>query len=224
MKKILISIIALLTIFIAVLPVAAAMTPYEIDSIGFLANEDYTVYTEDDLLPSSKVEGLVFVALSSDHNHQIQGRRTETEFSKQLGSFKDLDKETVAPVGTKLFPNGYETVQMGSILYLKSTEQTDGDFTVMYTTVADGKLYTFTYFGTDPTRIGEFISTVTIPDTAKSSGMKTFMIVLFVIFIIADIIFIILLALSFAKDYRRRKMEMDKNIVNQYIKIKRRRY
>lgn len=224
MKKIFVLFLSLILLLFAVLPCAAASKKYEISGIEFSIDESYSVNTEKELAPSSTVKGLVFVAISEDSHHQIQGRQTETEFSREIGSFQNLNSETLKPAGEKLFPEGYETVTLGGTLYLKSATIKDGEANVVYVTVTEGKLYTFSYFGTDASAIGEFMNSVKLPTPHKNSGLKIVMIILIAIFLIADVVFAVFLIMSFVRDYRRKKMEMEQNIVSQYIKIKRRKY
>lgn len=224
MRKIIALLFSLIIVVLAVLPVSAKQVEREIEGIKFTLDDDYKVNTKEDLLPSSSVEGLVFVAISSNSKHQLQARCTKTEFSSQLGTFDGLDEDSVAPAGEKLFPNGYETVTLGSTLYLKSAEVTEGGNSVVYVTVKGGKLYTFSYFGDDASKIGEFMASVTLPKEKAKSPVKVFVIIIIALFILLDLVFIIFLIMSFVKDYRRRKMDRDQNIVSQYIKIKRRRY
>ena len=224
MKKLIVCILSLILVLCAVLPVSAKQVQHEIDGIMFSIDDDYKVSTKEDLFPSSSVEGLVFVAISPDQKHQIQGRCTETEFSRQLETFAGQDEDSIAPAGEKLFKNGYETVVFGSTLYLKSTEITSDGNSVVYVTVTGGKLYTFSYFGSDSSKIGEFMTGVGLPQEKKESKMAVFLIILISLFILVDLVFIYFLVMSFVKDYRRRKMDRDQNIVSQYIKIKRRRY
>ncbi len=224
MKKVFCLFISLILLLFAVLPVTAAAKEYNISGVTFSIDDSYSVNTSEDLAPSSTVKGLLFVAISEDSHHQIQCRQTETEFSKELGSFENLDSETIAPAGKQLFPEGYETVTLGNTLYLKSATIKDGEASVVYVTVTEGKLYTFSYFGTDASAIGEFMNTVSLPTAPKSSGLKVVMIILITVFLVVDIIFAVFLIASFVRDYRRKKMEMEQNIVSQYIKIKRRKY
>ncbi len=222
-KSIIITIVISLLLF-AVLPVFAATSEHTIDNITFSISDDYTIKKSEDLVPTSKVEGLIFAAISSDQKHQIQGRCTETEFSRELKSFSGLDEETIKPAGDLLFPNGYEVITIGSTLYLKSSSAENSEASVIYVTVANNKLYTFSYFGSDASRMGEFMYSVKLPKAKTTSGYTVFMIILISLFILLDVVFIIFLVTSFVKDYHRRKMERDKNIVNQYIKIKRRKF
>ncbi len=224
MKRIITATLCLILVLFAVLPASAKTVEHTVDGVAFKIDDDYTVSTAEDLLPSSSVQGLIFVAISSDSLHQIQGRCTSTEFSRELESFENLDEETVAPAGEKLFPNGYETVTLGSTLYLKSTQTENGMTNVVYVTVSKGNLYTFSYFGPDASRIGEFMTTVTLPQGKTDSNVGIFVIIIISVLIIIDIVFLYFLIMSFVKDYRRRKMERDQNIVSQYIKIKRRKY
>lgn len=227
MKTVKKSIVPIILIIFAVFnafPVFAANTAYTVKDISFSLDDDYTVHTESDLLASSEVKGLIFAAISSDLRHQIQSRSTVTDFSSQLGSFSGLDSETIAPAAELLFPNGCETVNIHSTVYLKSVERTDNTYTVIYVTVSGGKLYTFTYFGDDPSRIGEFMSTVSLPSSDSKSNMKTYMIMLISVFIVAVAVLLVFIILSFVRDYRHHKMEQNENIVSQYIKIKRRKY
>ncbi|MBE6798243.1 MAG: hypothetical protein E7525_00455 [Ruminococcaceae bacterium] len=216
----LVFIITLLSVF--TFSVSAAK--YEIGNITFTANDEFTVHTADDLLSSSNVNGLLFVGLTADGNHQIQCRQTVTEFSKQLVSFAGMDAEIVAPIGQQIFPNGFETTVINSLIYLKNTTADDKGYTSVYVTVNDGKLYTFTYFGSDATKMGEFMTTVKFPLKSGGTGVNVYLIVLIAIFILADVVLIGFLGYSFFKDYRQRKMEKSENVVDQYIKIKRRKF
>ncbi len=224
MKKAFIYVLAIVLCLFAAVSASAKSTKHTVKNVSFSLSDSYDLLTEEDLLVSSDVEGLVFAAISEDEAHQIQGRETTTDFSKELGSFNGLKGEDLAPVGSKLFPNGYDTAETDNHIYLKNTLETDGKYTVMYVTVSNGKLYTFTYFGTDPTKIGEFIGTVTLPDSSNSSGSNVLMIVFLSLGILGLGVLIVFLSLSFIKDYRRRKMEQSENVVSNYIKIKRRKY
>ncbi len=224
MKKSIIIFICILSVLLAVLPAYAKTVEKTIEGVTFSIDDDYTISTQHDLSPSSLVKGLLFVAISSDSQHQIQGRLTSTEFSRELESFSNLDKSTIAPAGEKLFPNGYETVVLNSTLYLKSIETNEDFTTVVYVTVSNGNLYTFSYFGPDATRIGEFMATVTLPKSKGQSNLSTIIIIIVSFLILADLVFLYLLIMSFVKDYRHKKQDRDQNIVSQYIKIKRRKY
>lgn len=202
---------------------ASAATKH-IKDITFSVDDGFTVHTEDDLLASSNVDGLIFAVLSEDGKHQIQARCTTSEFSTNLNSFYGLDKELVAPVGEMMFPDGYETATINSLVYLKNTSHSDTGYTSVYITVNDGKLYTFTYFGNDATKMGEFMTTVKLPASTNSRGANVSVIILICVFIIIDIIFVAFLVVSFVKDYKHHKMETNENIVSQYIKIKRRKF
>ncbi len=224
MKKIFVVLLSLLIVIFAVLPAGAVTTSYTAEDITFSLSDGYTVYTKEDLAPGSEVEGLLFFAVSGDGKHSIQARRTQTEFSKQIGTFSGLDSEMIKPIGEKIFAEGFETVQISSGVYLKSITAEGNGYTAVYVTARKGKLYTFTYFGSDPTKAGEFLSTVTLPKDKERSGMWVYTVIIISVFILFDVAFIVVLVLSFIRDYRRRKMERDRNIVSQYIKIKRRKY
>lgn len=223
MKRILCAIITVLLSLLTAVSVSAAKAQ-DFGGVKFKLGSDYDLLTADNLTASSEVEGLVFAAISSDGAHQIQCRRTVTDFSTQIGSFRGLLHDDLAPVGAKLFPDGYTSTEFGADIYLKHSAVTDGQHSVVYVSVADGKLYTFSYFGSDPSRIGEFMSTVTLPDTQADGGSDVFMIVVLSVCIAVFVVLAVVLIFSFIKDYRRRKMEQSENIVSNYIKIKRRKY
>lgn len=208
--------------------VSAVSKKHTIGDVTFSVSSDFTVHTEKDLLSSSNVEGLLFAAIAKDSNdqirHQIQGRCSETEFSRQLGTFIGLDSETLAPVGQALFPDGYEVAEINSITFLKHTLTDSEGSTSIYITVNDSKLYTFTYFGSDATKMGEFMTSVKLPINSKRATINVYVIVLISIFIVADVILIAFIVISFVKDHRQRKMEANENVVSQYIKIKRRKF
>ncbi len=224
MKRLVSVILAALVCLGLAVTASAVSDSHKIDGVEFKISSEYNLLTAEDMPASTKVEGLVFAAMTSDGEHQIQCRRTVTDFSEQLGSFKGIVAEALAPVGQKLFPDGYTTAEFASGIYLKQTSESDGDYSVLYVTVADGKLYTFTYFGSDPTRIAEFMGTVTLADSSENQGHDIIMIVLLSVGIAVFIILAAVLIFSFVKDYRRRKMEQSENIVSNYIKIKRRKY
>lgn len=222
MKKLCLLFTALILVCFAVCPAFAAAK--RVQSVSFHIGDDYTLHTEEQLLESSDVEGLIFAAISKDGKHQIQCRAAKTDFSLQMGSFDGLDKTTVKPAADIIFPDGSDAVILNSTLYLKSVELQGEDSRVIYVTVTEGKLYTFTYFGPDPTVIGEFMSTVSLPKADSSSDTSVYMIILISVFIAADVVFLVFIILSFVKDYKQRKMEQSENIVSNYIKIKRRKY
>lgn len=222
MKRTVALIFALILVLVAVFPLTVSAKT--IKNIEFSVGEDFTVHTDDDLLASSNVDGLIFAAISKDNKHQIQARCTTTEFSTRLKSFYGLDREMLEPVGNMIFPKGYETANINSLLYLKNITFNDKEYTCTYITVNDGKLYTFTYFGCDPTKIGEFMATVKLPDSTNGNGVNVYIIILISVFILVDIAFIIFLAISFVKDYKHHKMETSENIVSNYVKIKRRKF
>ncbi len=224
MKKMFAAALAMLISALTVFSASASVTSQKIENVSFEISSNYEIMTAEDLTQSSSVEGLIFAALSADGLHQIQCRRTVTDFSKSMKSFKTLSPEHLAPVGEKLFPDGYETAEFGQNIYLKQITYSEGNCKVLYVTVADSKLYTFTYFGSDPTRIGEFMGTVTLPDKKSDSNVNVLMIVILSLSIAAFSVVLVLLILSFIKDYRHRKMEQSENVVSNYIKIKRRKY
>jgi hypothetical protein len=224
MKKIICLIVTVLTVLLCVTSAFAAQTHHTVGDIAFSLDSDYSIYKGDSLAPASSVKGLTFMAVSSDNLHQIQARCTTTEFSKQLDTFSGLDDEILKPVAQKLFDGEYETLKIGSYVYLKELTKNEKDYTAVYVTVSKGKLYTFTYFGTEPSRLDYFVTTVTLPASNRESNVKTYIIILITVFIIADLVFLAFLIMSFVRDYKRRKMEQSENIVSQYIKIKRRKY
>ncbi len=224
MKKAFICVMAVIMCLFAAVSVSAASTKHTVKDVTFSISDGYDLLTEEDLLASSEVKGLLFAAISKDEAHQIQCRETSTDFSKEVDSFKGLRSEDLVPVGQKLFPDGYDTAEIGQHIYLKKSTVSDGQYTVTYVTVSNGKLYTFTYFGADPLKLGEFMGGVTLPDSAFESEPNILMIIFLSIGILAFVVLIVILGLSFIKDYRRRKMEQSDNIVSNYIKIKRRKY
>lgn len=224
MKKVLSVALAMWLCFVLLLSASAKSVGHEISGIKFRLDDGYELLTEKDLLVSSDVEGLVFAAISSDGENQIQARRTSTDFSKEIGSFKGLLPQDLEPVGQKLFPEGYTTAEFGSDVYLKQISETNGQYTAIYVTISDKSLFTFTYFGSDPTVLSEFMGGVTLPGGNSGSGSVSFIVIILYVCIAVLVVILVMLALSFVKDYRRRKMEQNENIVSNYIKIKRRKY
>ena len=85
MKKLCLLFTALILVCFAVCPAFAAAK--RVQSVSFHIGDDYTLHTEEQLLESSDVEGLIFAAISKDGKHQIQCRAAKTDFSLQMGSF-----------------------------------------------------------------------------------------------------------------------------------------
>ncbi len=224
MKRIFSAILSVIICAFTVSLASASVAEKEINGIRFCINSNFEVMTAENLTESSTVEGLIFAAISTDRLHQIQCRRTVTDFSSGIKSFKTLSPENIAPIGEKLFPDGYETAEFGQDIYLKQRKVTDGNYEILYVTVSGGKLYTFTYFGSDPTKIGEFMGSVSLPKEETENNVNILMIIILSLSIAAFLVLFVLLMLSFIKDYRHRKMEQSENIVSNYIKIKRRKY
>ena len=224
MKKLLPILTAIILCLIIGSPASASVTEHNFDGVKFSLNSGYEIMTDENLTQSSSVEGLIFATISKDGKHQIQCRRTVTDFSNNMKSFKTLSPEHLAPVGQKLFPEGYETAEFGQDIYLKQSIFDNNGYKTVYVTVSNGKLYTFTYFGTDPTTIGEFMGTVKLPETKQKGNVNVLMIIILSLSIAAFLVVVVLLVKSFITDYRHRKMEQSENIVSNYIKIKRRKY
>lgn len=223
MKK---AISVLLCVFtlIFVFSTVSAASGNTVDGIKFVLPSGFSLYSGSDLGSVLGTDGLRFAAISSDRSGQIQMRCTDDEFAKSIGSFYGLDGETIDPVGKKLFENDYSAVTLNSMAYIKKNYDYGSDRVVMYVTVYKGKLYTFAYFGSDPSDMGEFMGTVGFPQEKNSSALKTVIIAVAVFFILVDIVFAAWLISSLYKDYRRYKIAKSENIVSQYIKIKRRKY
>ncbi len=224
MKRTVCLLLSALVLGISAITASAKTVGHKIGGVSFELDDSFSVFTSDNLSESSTVEGLVAAIMSGDGSQQIQIRSTETDFSLEMESFKGLSAESIASVGQKLFKNGYSTVELKSNVYLKQSSVEDGKYSVIYVTVADKKLYTFTYFGTDPTLIGEFMASVKLNDTRASDGSNVLMTVILSVLIAAFAVAAGMIILSFVKDYRRRKMEQSENVVSNYIKIKRRKY
>lgn len=226
MKKAAAFIISALILLFTAGPTFAATVSREIDGVKFSIGSEYEVSTSENLADSSTVEGLVFVAISKDGKHQIKVQQKVSEYSAEMQSFKSLSHEDLAPVAQKFdrFKNGYDTSEIGNAVYLKSSVATDNGYEIIYVTVSNGKWYTFTYFGSDPTEMGEFMGSVTLSEAPADKQFGTLWIIILSVSILVFLVVITLLVMSFIKDYRHRKMEQSDNIVSNYIKIKRRKY
>ncbi len=224
MKKAVCLIFALLISVFSVLTVSAEVVSYEYNGVKFALGSDYAVSTKEEA-EASGVDGLVFFAVTEDGKHQIQCREKQSDYSKEMGSFSLLSPEDLTPAGNYIFNGNFTTAEFGTDIYLKQTSLLENsEQSVVYATVSGGKLYTFTYIGSDITRIGEFMGTVTLPIGDDEGNSNTLIIITISILILAFAVFIVALILSFIRDYRHRKMEQSENIVSNYIKIKRRKY
>ncbi len=220
MKKVIVLLIALIISVFAVTPALAASKKLTIQDATFTISDEYNAYTKENVSPQNVINGFLFAAISKDEKHQIQLRCTTTQFSKETGSFYGVEHNMVVPVATSLFDKNYDIVTFNNMVYIKNIA--DGG-AIVYVTVYGNKLYTFSYFGNDASKIGEFMSGVSFP-AASTSKLKVAIVAMLVIFILAAIAFLYLLIRSFINDYNRYKMETSENVVSQYIKIKRRKY
>lgn len=219
MKKALVLLISIIIFVFTVTPAFAASKPQKILDATFTVSDEFKTYTKENVSPQNVINGFEFAAISKDEKHQIQLRCTTTQFSKETDSFYSVEHSMVIPVADKLF-NSYDIVTFNNMVYIKNVADSGS---VVYMTVYGGKLYTFSYFGNDASKIGEFMGTVSFP-AAATSKLKVAIIAVLVTLILAAIAFLYLLVRSFINDYNRHKMETSENIVSQYIKIKRRKY
>ena len=219
MKKALVLLISIIIFVFTVTPAFAASKEQTILDATFTISDEFKTYTKENVSPQNVINGFEFAAISKDEKHQIQLRCTTTQFSKETDSFYSVEHSMVIPVADKLF-NSYDIVTFNNMVYIKNVADSGS---VVYMTVYGGKLYTFSYFGNDASKIGEFMGTVSFP-AAATSKLKVAIIAVLVTLILAAIAFLYLLVRSFINDYNRHKMETSENIVSQYIKIKRRKY
>ena len=219
MKKALVLLIIIISVF-TVSPAFAAAKEHKVLDVTFKVSDEYKVYTKENVSPQNVINGFEFAAISKDEKHQIQLRCTTTQFSNETGSFYGVEHSMVIPVAKSLFEGNYDIVTFNNMVYIKNVSNSG---TVVYVTVYGKKLYTFSYFGNDASKIGEFMSGVSFPALAASK-IKVAIVAVLIIFILAALAFLYLLIRSFVNDYNRHKMETSENIVSQYIKIKRRKY
>ncbi len=219
MKKALVLLIIIISVF-TVSPAFAAAKEHKVLDVTFTVSDEYKVYKKEDVSPQNVINGFEFAAISKDEKHQIQLRCTTTQFSNETGSFYGVEHSMVIPVAKSLFEDNYDIVTFNNMVYIKNVSNSG---TVIYVTVYGKKLYTFSYFGNDASKIGKFMSGVSFPALAASK-IKVAIVAVLIIFILAALAFLYLLIRSFVNDYNRHKMETSENIVSQYIKIKRRKY
>ena len=241
MKKIILSMVAILSVFISALSVSADTIEYKFDKITMSMPSKYTVLYPENLSKNKETvqslgtsvetmkkdfseKGIIFIAVNSENNEQFEMRSTETEYSKEIASLSKIkDDEIINKIGSVLFGNNsFGQYSINGCVYLRENYTSAEQNSVIYVTIENGCIYTFSYFGDDPVRIAEIIGGLRIGTERGLSAMTVsdWIRTIIVYLLIAGLLVaVILIVVSLIRDFKRRKNE---NVVSEYIKIRKR--
>jgi len=178
--------------------------------------------------------GVEYFALKGDNSAQIMVRTAKTEFTEALNNMSKVNDDQIKEIATLFLPKDapYAKVQTNGTVYLQtvlSAKDSGGKFTsVTYITVKNGMLYTivFNYNGTGTEFLDDSFNNMKnfkITDTSAKS-VWTFTeistMILLAILLIAALVFIVLVVISFIKDIKRKRKEDAEG----EFKIKRRKF
>lgn len=225
-------------IFVVSSPAAASAETYTVaDDIQITLPEGYTLLTEDNLkeqedsiaalghsvtsLRSYMEEShIVFIAVDTQNQNQVQLGAFETDFSKDIGDLSGLKADELETIGSHLINGSFEIISINDWVYFKTTvDGLVGYATVQYVTLKNGTLYTLNYYGSDSAVANEIASGLVLPQTKTGSDTKSVIIsvVLWVVLVVA-LAAIVLLLISLFSDLRKKQEDND---VREYIRIKR---
>jgi len=203
--------------------------------------DGYTVLTPNNLSKNSDIvedighsvtslktkmnnDGIILMAVAEENQQQIQLKSATTTFTSQIVSLSSLSSSQLDTVAKQIVGNDYEVVYKNGTVFLKISTSTREYNSSQYITVENGKLYTLVYYGADQSRLDTVLNSMIITKNSKFSlhdGTTIFQIVLISAFVVTVLVAIVLIIISFIKDFKKRN---DNNDVRDYIKIKRRKF
>lgn len=225
-------------IFVFSSTAAASAETYTVaDGISVTLPKGYTLLTEDNLkeqedsiaalghsvtsLRSYMEENhIVFIAVDTQNQNQVQLGAFQTDFSKDIGDLSGLKADELKTIGSHLINGSFEIISINDWVYFKTTvDGLVGYATVQYVTLKNGTLYTLNYYGSDSTVANEIASGLMLPQTKTGRDTKSVIIsVVLWIVLVAALAAIVLLLISLFSDLRKKQEDND---VREYIRIKR---
>lgn len=232
-----IAIICIFTLFSLIFSFAASAETHTVaGGVQITLPEDYTLLTDETLKANEEIitelghslsslrrymeeNRILFIAVDTQNQNQVQLGAFETDFSKDIGDLSGLKAEDLETIGSRIINGSFEIISVNNWVYYKTkVDGLVGYATVQYVTLKNGMLYTLNYYGSDSTVANEIISGLTLP-AAKASGSSTlFISILLWVALVAALIIMVLLLFSLISDLRRSREDND---VREYIRIKR---
>ena len=191
MKKravIILAIIFVLSVLFS-MPVSAAKDD-PMDALSYRFPSSYTKLTRGNLSRNSKLvkklgftpsdlksymiaENIYIIAAGEESEGEFHIKCTQSDFSKEIASFSGLNSEALTRINQTLFGGNAEACTVGNsgTIYFrtKSKVQAAEFYTYQYTTVENGKLYSFVYYGNSEEEIDEFMKTLKIKKVGKTN-------------------------------------------------------
>lgn len=242
MKRLTVAVILLAFILSSLfcLPVSAASSD-PLDDLSFRFPSSYTKLTRDNLSRNSKLvkqlgftptslknymkqEDIYIIAAGEDAKGEFHIKCTETDFSKQMGSFAGLSSESLTKINNTLFGGKAEACTLGKndTIYFRTKSRAENAefYTYQYATVENGKLYSFVYYGDSADEIDDFMKTLKIKTEKKSNLATTATGILIAVIIIGCLMAMGIIVVTIVMDLKKPVEEDSKE--TDHIKIKRR--
>lgn len=242
MKKRAVAILLLIFILSAFLslPVMAASDD-PMDALSMRFPSSYTKLTRSNLSKNSKLvkklgftpsslktymnqENIYIIAAGEDATGEFHIKCTETDFSKQMDSFRGLDSESLERINNTLFGGNAEACSVGKsdTIYFRTKSRVESAefYTYQYTTIENGKLYSFVYYGDSSQEIDDFMKSLKIKTQKKSNPATVATGVLVAIIIIGCLVAMGIIGVTIVRDLK--KPTEDDSEETEYIRIKRR--
>ena len=167
-KKFLISVAC--TVLLICFSFSAFSLSFNNVGVSFNSPEGYTEITADNLSKNGEIikelgytvstiskyfndNGILFIAVENEGDGQIQLKCTETDFTLQTDDITELDDELVINIAQKILDidkNKLKPVLINGVKFFETrsvAETQEGKYSVVqYSTIRNGKLYTFSYY------------------------------------------------------------------------------
>lgn len=218
--------------------IAASAETYSVSGgISITLPEGYTLLTEDNLKENEKmITGLghsaqslrdymeenhiVFIAVDTQNQNQVQLSAFQTSFSKDIGDLTGLKAEELKTIGSHLINGSFEMISINDWVYFKTkVDGLVGYATVQYVTLKNGTMYTLNYYGSDSAMANAVASGLQLPAAKAGAGTKSLVIsIVLWIALVAALTATVILLISLFSDLRNKQEDND---VREYIRIKR---
>ena len=181
-------------------------------------------FTPSDLKNYMNQENIYIIAAGEEAAGEFHIKCIESEFSKEIVTFSGLNSQALTRINSTLFDGNAEACVIGKsdTVYFrtKSKVQAADFYTYQYTTVENGKLYSFVYYGDSEQEIDEFMKTLKIKRSGNTSPTVVATGIFVAIVIIAGLVAMGVIGITVVRDIKKPTEETYTDV--EQIKIKRR--
>ena len=183
-------------------------------------------YTPATLKNHMVKENIYYIGVGEDVDGEFHIKSWENEYSKKAKSFVGFDDAGLAEINQNLFGGNAEICKIGNkdtIYYRTKSKVMEADFhTYQYTTIENGKFYSFIYYGNSSAEIDALMATVRFNKSAPPPSVSTIIVaVIMGLCIIIGVVAMGVIAVGVVRDIRNKPTEAEQEDT-QHIRIKRR--